>query len=100
MSWTIWRKLAEDDEYFEVDYHRPACYQLAIGGSRGGNIRIKYVGYSNDLKERMRSYGNHGSNIAGEIDHAIEEGDSIFYRYKKCTTENQAWECEQRQLAG
>ena len=96
--WTVWRKLAEDDEYLPVDFQKSACYQLGIGGPRGGGIRIKYIGYSSNLRDRMRSYGNHGSNISKEIDEAIEEGYSIFYRFKKCNTEQQAQECEQRQL--
>ena len=54
MGWTNWRKIAEKGTWCddELDYDGPACYELAVGGPRGGDIRPVYVGET--VNERTR----------------------------------------------
>jgi hypothetical protein len=40
MGWTKWRKIADKKYWYgdEFDYEGPVCYELEIGGPRGGVI--------------------------------------------------------------
>jgi hypothetical protein len=55
MGWTAWRKLAEGGEWLDehLDHEGAACYELALGGKRGRDIHIVYVGETANEKKRM-----------------------------------------------
>ena len=59
MGWTNWRKLAERDRWFDdqLDHEGASCYELAIGGPRGGGITPQYTGETGNERQRIGSYG-------------------------------------------
>jgi hypothetical protein len=82
MGWTGWRKIAERSKWFgdEIDHDGPACYELGLGGPRGGDMRIVYVGETVNEKSRVIAYASHGSHLAQTIRSALRGGWSLFYR--------------------
>ena len=81
MGWTNWRKIADKDYWYdeELDHEGAACYELAIGGPRGGNMEIKYVGETKNEKERIGAYASHGSHISEIIDEHLGRGFTLYY---------------------
>lgn len=81
-SWTRWRKLADNNSWYdhEFDYDGPACYELGIGGPRGGNIQPVYVGETSNEKRRITAYARHGSHLSGIIDSHLRRGFNLYYR--------------------
>jgi hypothetical protein len=57
MGWTKWRLLLAPGRDLQLDFDNdgPACYELGVGGPRGGDIRPYYVGETNNEAARMRS---------------------------------------------
>jgi len=67
-AWTDWRKVADKKSWYDdqLDWDGPACYELAIGGDRGGNIKIVYVGETGNERRRVIAYASHGSHLRRE----------------------------------
>jgi hypothetical protein len=82
MGWTNWRKIAEKGTWCddELDYDGPACYELAVGGPRGGDIRPVYVGETVNERTRVIAYASHGSHLAQIIRSHLRDGWSLYYR--------------------
>lgn len=77
MRWTNWRKIADKDIWYgyNLDWNGPACYEeLAIAGSRGGNLKIIYVGETNNEKNRISTHARSGSHLAEIINTYLEAG--------------------------
>ena len=81
MGWTKWRKIAVKGIWFDdvFDYEGPTCYELAIAGPRGGNMKTVYVGETKNEKHRIRNYARHGSHLSDIIDWHLNRGFSLFY---------------------
>jgi hypothetical protein len=82
MGWTSWRKIADRSQWYpeQLDWEGPACYELAIAGPRGGDLRIVYVGETSNERQRAVAYASHGSHLS-EIIHAhLRRGWHLFYR--------------------
>lgn len=80
--WTKWRKIADRHSWFDdqLDWDGPACYELGIGGPRGGGIKIVYVGETTSERRRVIGYASHGSHLAEIIDWHLRQGWCVFYR--------------------
>jgi len=61
------------------DYDGPACYELILGGPRGGNLLHKYVGETQNEYKRMKCYARSGSHLSHLIDEALEAGFHLYY---------------------
>lgn len=90
--WTIWRKIADKHNWYSdrLDWDGPACYELAIGGPRGGNIQIKYVGETSNEKKRVSAYARHGSHLSEIIDDHLKRGWNLFYRAQAMNSKHEA----------
>ncbi len=91
-AWTRWRRIA-DRQYFyddDLDWNGPACYQLAIAGPLGGNIRVVYVGETCNEAARISSYARSGSHLRKEIDLHLRRGYTLFYRARAASSKNAA----------
>lgn len=82
MGWTGWRKIADNQGWYgdELDWDGPACYELAIAGPRGGNLRPVYIGETGNERRRVVAYASHGSHLAEIIDDHLRRGWTIWYR--------------------
>jgi hypothetical protein len=82
MAWTRWRKIAQGRHFFseELDWDGPACYELALAGPRGGNLRIVYVGETVNERSRVIAYASHGSHLSKIIANHLRRGWCLFYR--------------------
>ncbi|MBN1194475.1 MAG: hypothetical protein JXA08_03890 [Methanomicrobiaceae archaeon] len=86
MVWTRWLKVAEGRDYFNKNipqWEGPACYELGTQKPRGSTVDIKYVGETTNLKIRISSYARNGSHLEYYIDDALRMGKSLFYRYQR-----------------
>lgn len=92
MRWSRWIFLADYTGYEPCNYDGPGCYELAIGGPRGGNLVIKYIGETSNISRRMRDYGHGagGSHHAARIFMELRGGKSIFYRFIKTNSKIEA----------
>jgi hypothetical protein len=100
MGWTSWRKLAErSDWYDEFDWDGPACYELALAGPRGGDLRIVYVGETSNEHARMATYGRDGSHLAEIIQQHLRAGWCIWYRAESKKSKREAVAMQNRMLA-
>ncbi len=101
MRWTNWRLLATADEWCDdrCDWTGPACYELGTGGSRGGRIRIHYVGETANELTRMRSYARNGSHLGQIIEDHLGDGWYLYYRAISCDSKRCAKELQDRLLA-
>lgn len=81
-KWTSWRKIADKDCWYSdfFDWSGPACYELSIAGSRGGNRQIVYVGETINEKKRISAYASNGSHISHYIDYYLKNGQHLYYR--------------------
>ncbi|HXQ91955.1 MAG TPA: hypothetical protein VN739_03045 [Nitrososphaerales archaeon] len=81
-TWTAWRKIADRDFWYddEFDHDGPACYELAIGGPKYGNIRTVYVGETANEKKRLSAYAQHGSHLSEIIASHLRQGWTLYYR--------------------
>lgn len=80
--WTRWRKIADRRHWYseELDWDGPACYELGIGGARGGRMKIAYVGETSNEKRRVAAYAQHGSHLSQIIRRHLNGGWHLFYR--------------------
>jgi GIY-YIG domain-containing protein len=100
MSWTLWRLLAEGNEWFDdgFDYDGPCCYELGPGGPRGGSIEPHYVGETGNERERMSHYGRDGSYLSEIINWHLKEGWRINYRSYAVLSKAEAVQIQNRML--
>ena len=91
-KWTKWRKIADEDHWYNdnFDYEGPACYELGLGGPRGGNIRPVYVGETTNEQKRMISYAQHGSHITEIVSESLENGWFLYYRAQALSSKKAA----------
>lgn len=99
--WTHWRKIADSDHWFGkiLDWDDPACYELAIGGPRGGNIKIVYVGETINERKRVLAYASHGSHLANIINEHLRQGWHLFYRAQTKKSKQEAIRMQNNFLA-
>ena len=81
-SWTKWRKIANRLIWYDeaLDWDGPACYELAIAGPRGGDLRTVYVGETANERSRVAAYARSGSHLAEIIGDHLRRGWCLFYR--------------------
>lgn len=100
-KWTKFRLIADRYEWYDdqLDYDGPTCYELAIGGPRGGDIRIVYVGETSNEMRRMASYARSGSHLAEIIGWHLNEGWCLYYRGYLCSSKSEAVEMQNSLLS-
>jgi len=88
MGWTSWRPIAKGREWYseDLDHEGPACYELGITGSRGGDRKTVYVGETANERKRIASYAAHGSHLSKIIDWHLKEGWTLVYRAQAMPT--------------
>jgi hypothetical protein len=98
--WTGWKKLAEYKHWYidELPGSEPGCYELAVGGPRGGNLQILYVDESGNLRQRLATYGRSGSHLKRLIDDYLSRGKTLFFRTQRKTCKDEAVKMQDRQL--
>jgi len=81
-SWTSWRRIANRREWFDdaLDWDGPACYELGLGGPRGGVRHIVYVGETSNERTRVIAYARSGSHLARIIATHLRDGWVLYYR--------------------
>ena len=91
-AWTQWRKVADQQFWFDeaFDWDGPACYELALGGPRGGDIQIVYCGETGNEKRRVIQYASHGSHLSEIIHSHLREGWNLFYRAQSKNSKEEA----------
>jgi hypothetical protein len=74
--------IATPQEWFPeaLDWDGPACYELAIAGPRGGDLRIVYVGETVNEEQRVAAYARSGSHLAPIIASHLRKGWLLYYR--------------------
>jgi GIY-YIG domain-containing protein len=97
---TNWRKFADRRHWYaeSFDYDGPACYELGLGGPRGGNIQPIYVGETANERNRITSYASHGSHIKDEIDKSLRAGYALYYRAQALTSKRAAKQMQNNML--
>lgn len=82
MGWTGWRYLANKREWFDntLDHDGPACYELGMGGPRGGKIQAHYVGETLCERDRVCAYARSGSHLGQIICQHLNDGWHLYYR--------------------
>ena len=100
-AWTKWRKIADNRHWYseELDWDGPACYELAIAGSRGGDLRIVYVGETSNERKRVVAYASHGSHLPKIINYHLRQGWCLFYRAQLRTSKAAAIRTQNNLLA-
>lgn len=101
MGWTSWKKIAEHGLWYDDDfdeYTGPACYELAIGGPRLGDLTIVYIGETKSEKERILKYAKNGSHISEIIYLHLKEGWHLYYRATALSSKKEAKEMQDRLL--
>jgi hypothetical protein len=100
MRWTKWRKIAQGNEWFdeEFDYDGPACYELGIGGPRGGGILPVYVGETGNEESRIAQYARGDGHVEKHIRAALRAGKVLYYRGVAMGTKKQAKQMQDRML--
>ena len=100
-AWTQWRKIADRNYWFDdvLDWDGPACYELAVGGPRGGNLRIVYVGETKSESRRVIAYALHGSHLAKIIEWHLKRGWHLFYRAQTKNSKREAVRMQNNLLA-
>jgi len=82
MGWTQWRQIAASRMWYSegLDWDGPACYELAIAGPQGGDLRTVYVGETKNERNRIAAYASYGSHLSAIIDDHLRRGWSVWYR--------------------
>lgn len=82
MRWTGWRFLANAKGWSKdaLDWDGAAVYELGVGGPRGGNLSVVYVGETRGEDIRMAAYASGRSHIEPFINQALRAGWTLFYR--------------------
>ncbi|HEX9758941.1 MAG TPA: hypothetical protein VGB26_14260 [Nitrospiria bacterium] len=83
----------------DLDWDVPACHELAIGGSRGGNLRNVYVGETVNERKRLIAYASHCAHLAKIINWHLRQGWHIFYRAQTKNSKRDALKMQDRLLA-
>src|SRR2546426_4125300 len=101
MRWTDWKKLADQNTWYNdaVDNEGPACYELGTGGPRRGDIRSHYVGETVNERRRMSQYASHGSHLSAIIDAVLRDGWIMYYRAIACASKREAKRMQDNLLA-
>ena len=100
MGWTSWRMIADRSTWYSdpLDHDGPACYELAIAGPLGGDMRPVYVGETRNERKRIASYAAHGSHLSEIIDHHLEQGWCLWYRAQAMPSKSAAVAMQNRLL--
>lgn len=82
MAWTQWRKLADRKHYYadRLDWGGPCCYELALGGPRGGIEYIVYSGEAKNERARMVAHARCKSHLGKTIRRHLQMGWTLYYR--------------------
>lgn len=90
--WTNWRIIAEKGIKYtwELDWNGPAIYELSITGRRGGNRLIKYLGETQNEKNRISCYAANGSHLCQLIDEELNWGSLLWYRSLRMRSKEEA----------
>ena len=90
--WTNWRKIADRSYWYAetLDWDGPACYELALAGTRGGALRVVYVGETVNEMKRLLAYAKHGSHLSKIIDAHLVNGWHLHYRARAADTKEAA----------
>jgi hypothetical protein len=90
--WTDWRQIASGNSWSDadLDWDGPACYELALGGPRGGGLQQVYVGETSNERARISSYAYCGSHLRREINLALRRGWTLFYRARAMRSKAEA----------
>ncbi len=99
--WTNWKLIARKGEWYsdQLDWDGPACYELAIGGPRGGTLRIVYVGETSNEKKRMSAYASVGSHLKQIIGWHLNQGWYLYYRARSAASRKEAIKMQNALLA-
>ena len=100
-TWTQWRKVADRNHWYDdaLDWDGPACYELAIGGPRGGNLRIVYVGETISESRRVIAYASYGSHLSKIIEWHLKQGWHLHYRAQTKNSKREAVRMQNNLLA-
>lgn len=100
-AWTRWRKIADRREWWgdALDWDGPACYELGIGGPRGGGVRIVYVGETSCERKRVIAYASHGSHLSKIIGSHLRDGWCLYYRAQATNSKRAAVRMQNNLLA-
>jgi len=100
MSWTNWRLIADKRTWYsdELDWEGPACYELALAGPRGGDLREVYVGETKNEKKGLAAYAKHGSHLSKIIDADLRRGWTLWYHATALDTKEDAVAMQNRML--
>jgi excinuclease UvrABC nuclease subunit len=101
MRWTNWRKIADKDYWYteSLDWDGPACYELAIAGSRGGKQKTVYVGETKNEKRRISTYAKNGSHLSEFINAHLDNGWHLYYHAILTQTKESAVQLQNNLLA-
>jgi len=82
VGWTQWRKVADKGGWYdeELDWDGPACYELALAGPRGGDLRQVYVGETRNERRRVAAYARSGSHLSQIVNQHLRDGWTLWYR--------------------
>jgi len=99
-KWINWRVIAVKNYWYndKLDWDGPACHELAIAGSKVGDLKIVYVGETSNKKHRMASYARSGSHLFKIIRWHLKEGWYLYYRGCTCSSKRGAVEMQNRML--
>jgi len=88
----MWRKIADRKHWYDesFDWQGAACYELALGGPRGGVRHIVYVGETKNEKSRIAKYARSGSHKSRIIDQHLRDGWCLYYRAQIKRSKNEA----------
>ena len=88
MGWTKWRKIADQYEWYDekLDWDGPGCYELAIAGPRGGDLRPVYIGETSNERHRVATYARNGSHLSKIVNQHLRRGWTLWYRAQATRT--------------
>jgi hypothetical protein len=94
--WTNWRHVAEHGVWYSdvLDWDGPACYELAVAGPHGGNLRIVYVGETISERKRVAAYARSGSHLSKIIAAHLRDGWHLWYRARAARSKAHAVEMQ------
>ena len=100
MGWSNWRCIAGNREWFpqRLDWSGPACYELALGGVRCGDLTVVYVGETVNERRRISAYASHGSHLFRQIERHLRKGWFLWYRAQAVESKRHAVNLQNRLL--
>jgi GIY-YIG domain-containing protein len=100
MGWTLWLKIADRNTWYSAafNYNGAACYELALAGPNGGNLRTVYVGETGNEEQRIAAYAAHGSHLSDIIDFHLRRGWCLWYRAQARSSKSKAAQMQNRLL--